>query len=458
MPIITGNLGIHSIDNCTITGNVSGLTANYCIVTGNVGVVNGNHNTIIGNVNVLNGSHNHVRGDVERAAGDHNRVDGCIAHDVGIYNVDKAGRDASGSSLVVRGSGNNVVGFAPGAVSMTTTSSDGSTTTVTRRPGWTAAIVNNYMRGTGRDVSYGSSNIAVGVPRGGAVVGCGIAAQSVERGGVIHNVFCSGRAGSSSSSSSRKRPASTEPPPAKRHKAPVPEAIPDEASAGAGEPVCAVCTDRAVATVNKPCRHACLCVTCARRLADERKLECPICRTELTRIVRLHIAADAGGRPAPSRTPLPTDALGVEAGASQRAPLKDPGRALALRSLGLATAGAVASSSSAARRPRQAQREAASAAVTAPSTPAPTAEAAGSSDAYVIVKTMDGKRYRIAVPRDRLITVDSLKISVQTATGMPHYQQRLIYANCQLEDNKTLAECVVPLGAELALVGRLRGD
>lgn len=72
--------------------------------------------------------------------------------------------------------------------------------------------------------------------------------------------------------------------PRKTLKPPVPPAIENEPSATPGEAECVVCMDRAVATNNIGCSHSCLCVTCARKLADEKELRCPVCRAVLERI------------------------------------------------------------------------------------------------------------------------------------------------------------------------------
>lgn len=70
-------------------------------------------------------------------------------------------------------------------------------------------------------------------------------------------------------------------------KPPVPAAIDDEPSAQPGEPVCCICLDRAINTRNIGCPHSCLCVTCARELANTADaLKCPKCRAVLKRIER----------------------------------------------------------------------------------------------------------------------------------------------------------------------------
>lgn len=63
-----------------------------------------------------------------------------------------------------------------------------------------------------------------------------------------------------------------------------------EPCAPRGTDACAICLDRAVATVCIPCGHLATCVTCAR---NPQLRGCPICRTRLTSLVRTHTA----GRP-----------------------------------------------------------------------------------------------------------------------------------------------------------------
>lgn len=59
---------------------------------------------------------------------------------------------------------------------------------------------------------------------------------------------------------------------------------PEEPEANDGD-LCAICLARRSATVNVPCGHACLCVTCA---ASGKLTDCPICRAALTSIVRVY--------------------------------------------------------------------------------------------------------------------------------------------------------------------------
>ncbi len=53
-----------------------------------------------------------------------------------------------------------------------------------------------------------------------------------------------------------------------------------------GEINCNVCLVRAVATICKPCNHACLCVACARSLPGS---ECPKCKTTMIQMERIYL-------------------------------------------------------------------------------------------------------------------------------------------------------------------------
>lgn len=78
----------------------------------------------------------------------------------------------------------------------------------------------------------------------------------------------------------------------KKNKPLVPPAWKDEPdTASDGVSTCVICQTHAIATVCKPCKHACLCVTCSRDLANQEqsKFVCPICRAVLVKIVRLYL-------------------------------------------------------------------------------------------------------------------------------------------------------------------------
>lgn len=47
-------------------------------------------------------------------------------------------------------------------------------------------------------------------------------------------------------------------------------------------PTCAVCMDSRIQTVFLPCHHSATCASCAKRLFESDRPECPICRAQLT--------------------------------------------------------------------------------------------------------------------------------------------------------------------------------
>ena len=77
-------------------------------------------------------------------------------------------------------------------------------------------------------------------------------------------------------------------------------------------------------------------------------------------------------------------------------------------------------------------------------------------DMRVLVKTMTGEilTFNAVAPSWR---VEHLKQLLRSATGAPRYQQRLIFAAKQLEDESTLAEAGVGKGAMVNLILRLGG-
>lgn len=293
MEEIRNNNAIINRNNVHIIGNNNVIRGHGCKITGNNNVIHGNHLLIRGNNNVINGN-------IEELQGDNNVINGSCPKIRGNHNV------SNGISS----------GVSTGASDISIGSSMVSTSGFPF-----SGVVNNYMFGDGMciggsnyvfdDISSIGSSMIVNNPIisgnaqfSGGNIFCGATSKDPQeprecrsprgpRGPRSATSYDTRSISSSSSGVSyfadSKKLTSPEISKTKNVVPSVPKAIENEESAKDGEAVCKICLDRAVKTVNRKCGHACLCVTCARKLADEPKLICPICRSELKRIELIYI-------------------------------------------------------------------------------------------------------------------------------------------------------------------------
>jgi hypothetical protein len=109
----------------------------------------------------------------------------------------------------------------------------------------------------------------------------------------------------------------------------------DEEAETAGGRDCLACMDRPVATALMPCGHACLCRPCAARVSSSRlssERRCPLCRSPITRTVRIYISGTHAEPLTPERgssaggdsTPLSLTSPGPQLPAPASAPRAPP--------------------------------------------------------------------------------------------------------------------------------------
>jgi hypothetical protein len=261
----------------TVSGDCDYVKGSYNTVGGNTHNIDGNHNTVKRNVNNVTGSYNEIYGNVSALNGNANRVGGNVDRVTGSYN------DIRGTAGSITGS-SNTTRF-PGSIGP----SDAPVPSPTPIISFSSSIGNIDFSDFTTDEE---ATAAMAARR--ALVGRGITQAVVINDGVLtingqHIPLPVAPSPASCASAAPVAPAAN---PAKSVKPPVPRAIENESSAKPGEVVCCICLDRAVATRNNGCPHACLCVTCARELANEPELKCPKCRAVLKSVERLVIDYD----------------------------------------------------------------------------------------------------------------------------------------------------------------------
>jgi hypothetical protein len=54
------------------------------------------------------------------------------------------------------------------------------------------------------------------------------------------------------------------------------------------EEICSICMERKIITVIVDCGHRCLCVTCSRKYQHQQNPQCPMCRKNITHIIKTY--------------------------------------------------------------------------------------------------------------------------------------------------------------------------
>jgi hypothetical protein len=247
---IRDNNGSFCVNNTTIIGDCNSIRGNGNTINGNCNSVYGNGNTVQGDSTSLSGNGNTVFGDNTSLMGDGNTLYGSNNSAKGEGNQVKTSNNPKQINRPTTGGGpligkfvmnnSNIGGLCLQANNMTTSFRDGVHTSVVQNGTLSNGIHSIPVNGT--YVRYPSGRVTIN--------GIEVDWQAIAK--------------------------------EKEKKSLLPEEMKNEPVIVDGEKECVVCFGRSIKTVIVDCGHAVLCVTCAR----ENIRECPICRKEVTQIIR----------------------------------------------------------------------------------------------------------------------------------------------------------------------------